>query len=58
MASKKSQKPEKPLPKKKVRKKPSEKPHYVNAKEFTADITTYYDSGTDDIGNKLGESIF
>ena len=28
------------------------------AKEFTADIVTYYDSGTDEIGNKLGESIF
>lgn len=34
------------------------KPHYVNAKEFTADIVKYYESGTDEIGNKLGESIF
>ena len=40
-------------------KKKKEKPaHYVNSKEFTQDITDYYNSGTDDIGNKLGESIY
>lgn len=40
-------------------KKPKEKPaHYVNSKEFTQDIVDYYNSGTDDIGNKLGESIY
>lgn len=32
--------------------------HYVNSKEFTQDIVTYYDSGTDEIGEKLGQSIF
>ena len=62
MASKKSEKPDSKPPvkkkKRKVRKKPSEKPHYVNAKEFTQDITDYYNSGGDEIGNKLGESIF
>ena len=42
--------------KKKAKKK--DKPHYVNAKDFTQDITNYYDSGTDEIGEKLGESIF
>lgn len=31
--------------------------HYVNSKEFTQDIVEYYDSGSDDIGEKLGESI-
>ena len=31
--------------------------HYVNSKEFTQDIIDYYDSGTDQIGEKLGESI-
>jgi hypothetical protein len=47
----------KPKPKRRGRKKKNTA-HYVNAKEFTADIKTYYDSGTDDIGNKLGESIY
>jgi len=34
------------------------KPHYVNSKEFTEDIKTYYKSGSDEISEKLGESIF
>jgi len=38
--------------------KKDKKPHYVNGKEFTQDIIEYYNSGTDDIGDKLGESIF
>ena len=58
MESKKSEKPKKPAKLKKAKKPKSKKPHYVNAKDFTADITTYYESGTDDIGNKLGESIY
>lgn len=32
--------------------------HYVNSKEFTQDIVNYYESGTDEVGEKLGESIF
>jgi|SaaInlV_165m_DNA_1040744.scaffolds.fasta_scaffold41409_1 hypothetical protein len=47
----------KPKPKRRGRKKKNPA-HYVNAKEFTQDIKNYYDSGTDDIGNKLGESIY
>jgi len=47
MVSKKSNKSKKP-----------KKPHYVNSKEFTEDIKEYYGSGDDDIGEKLGESIF
>lgn len=31
--------------------------HYVNSKEFTQDIVDYYESGSDEIGEKLGESI-
>lgn len=34
------------------------KPHYVNSKEFTSDIVEYYQSGSDEIGEKLGQSIF
>lgn len=34
------------------------KPHYVNSKEFTQDIIEYYDSGSDEISEKLGTSIF
>lgn len=30
----------------------------MNSKEFTQDIIEYYNSGTDEIGDKLGESIF
>ena len=56
MASKKSPK-EKKAPKKRAKSK-EKKPHYVNAKEFTADIIDYYNSGTDDIGEKLGQSIY
>jgi DNA-directed RNA polymerase specialized sigma24 family protein len=56
MASKKSPK-EKTAPKKRAKSK-EKKPHYVNAKEFTADILEYYNSGTDDIGEKLGQSIY
>lgn len=52
MASKQSPK------KVKKRAKKSDKPHYVNAKEFTQDIVDYYNSGDDQIGEKLGESIF
>lgn len=52
MESKKS----KSTPKKKAKKE--KKPHYVNAKEFTQDIVEYYGSGTDEIGEKLGESIY
>lgn len=36
----------------------AKKPYYVSPKEFTQDIQEYYNSGTDDIGNKLGESIY
>lgn len=56
MASKKSQKG-KTTPKKRAKSK-EKKPHYVNAKEFTQDIVDYYNSGTDEIGEKLGESIY
>lgn len=56
MASKKSQSEE---PKKRPgRKSKKDKPHYVNAKEFTQDIIDYYKSGTDEIGEKLGQSIY
>lgn len=48
----------KPAKAKKPKAKKPKKPHYVNSKEFTADIVKYYESGTDDVGNKLGESIF
>jgi len=34
------------------------KPHYVNSKEFKEDIKSYYDSGSDEIGEKLGTNIF
>jgi len=34
------------------------KPHYVNSKEFTEDIKVYYKSGSDEISEKLSESIF
>ena len=56
MASKKSQS-EKPK-KRPGRKSKKEKPHYVNSKEFTQDIISYYESGTDEIGEKLGEIIY
>ena len=56
MASKKSQS-EKPK-KRPGRKSKKEKPHYVNSKEFTQDIIDYYGSGSDEIGEKLGESIY
>lgn len=46
-----------PKPKRKRRSK-KDNVHYVNAKDFTKDIEDYYNSGTDEIGNKLGESIF
>ena len=36
----------------------TKKPYYVNPKEFTEDIVNYYNSGGDEIGNKLGESIY
>lgn len=32
--------------------------HYVNSKEFKEDIKNYYDSGSDEIGEKLGSNIF
>lgn len=32
--------------------------HYVNSREFTEDIKEYYRSGSDEIGEKLGQSIF
>lgn len=38
--------------------KKEKKPHYVNSKEFTEDIKSYYGSGSNEIGEKLGESIF
>lgn len=38
--------------------KKDKKAHYVNGKEFTQDIRDYYSSGSDDVGDKLGESIF
>jgi len=47
----------KPKPKRKRRSK-KDNAHYVNAKDFTQDIQDYYNSGSDEIGNKLGESIF
>ena len=58
MASKKSQ--SSPTKKKKPagRKPKKQKPHYVNAKDFTSDIVEYYDSGTDEVSEKLGESIY
>ena len=40
------------------KKSAKDKPHYVNAKEFTQDIKDYYKSESDEIGEKLGESIF
>lgn len=40
------------------RKSKKDKPYYVNPKDFTQDIQDYYNSGSDEIGNKLGESIF
>ena len=39
-------------------KKKKNKLHYVNSKEFTQDIVEYYESGSDQISEKLGESIF
>jgi hypothetical protein len=45
-----------PKPRRKRRSK-KDNAHYVNAKDFTQDIRDYYDSGTDEIGNKLGDSI-
>lgn len=50
MESKKSTSVKKP--------KKEKKAHYVNSKEFTQDIVEYYNSGTDEIGEKLGDSIF
>lgn len=44
--------------KKSTKSKKEKKPHYVNSKEFTQDIQDYYGSGSDEIGEKLGESIF
>jgi DNA-directed RNA polymerase specialized sigma24 family protein len=44
--------------KKSSKSKKEKKPHYVNSKEFTQDIQDYYGSGSDEIGEKLGESIF
>lgn len=59
MASKKSPKAAaKPKAKPKAKKAKEKKPHYVNSKEFTQDIIDYYNSGTDEIGEKLGESIY
>jgi len=49
---------------KKKKRKPStkkakkKKPFYVNAGDFKEKIIQYYDSGTDDIGPSLGESIY
>ena len=40
------------------RTKKSDKPYYVNAKEFTAALVKYYESGTDDVGEELGTYIF
>lgn len=40
------------------KKSAKDKPHYVNAKEFTQNIKDYYKSESDEIGEKLGESIF
>lgn len=53
MESKKSKSPSK-----KSKTKKEKKPHYVNSKEFTQDIIDYYGSGSDEIGEKLGESIY
>ena len=53
MESKQSEKP-----KRKKRTKKSEKPYYVNSKDFREALTTYYDSGTDDVGEQLGTYIF
>ena len=51
--------PEKSPPKnKRKRRSKKDNVHYVNSKEFTQDIVDYYESGTDEIGDKLGESIF
>lgn len=40
------------------KKKKKNNVHYVNSKEFTQDIVDYYNSGSDQISEKLGESIF
>lgn len=53
-----SKQSEKPKPKKRKRKKPSEKPYYVNSKEFREALGVYYDSGTEDVGEQLGTYIF
>ena len=48
-------------PKKRKRRKSTkkkDKPYYVNAGEFKEKIVQYYDSGTDDIGPDLGQSIY
>ena len=60
MESKESQSnPEKSPPKnKRKRRSKKDNVHYVNSKEFTADIIEYYESGSDQISEKLGESIF
>ena len=59
MEAKQSKKPKpKPKPKPRKRKKPSDKPYYVNSKEFTAGLVKYYGSGTDEIGEELGTYIF
>jgi hypothetical protein len=50
--------PAAPLKPKRKRRSKKDNAHYVNAKDFTQDIRNYYESGTDEIGNKLGESIF
>jgi len=43
---------------KKPRKKKSEKPYYVNSKEFKLALSEYYQSGDEDIGEQLGEYIY
>lgn len=58
MASKKSQSDTTKKRKTAGRKPKKEKPHYVNSKEFTNDIIEYYESGSDEVSEKLGESIY
>ena len=38
--------------------KKKDKPYYVSPKEFTQNIVDYYNSGSDEIGEELGTSIF
>ena len=47
-----------PKPRKRKRVSKKDKPYYVNAGEFKEKIIEYYDSGTDDVGASLGESIY